>query len=548
MTLTMNLYNFEEMVDPVIVSRGVHYYEEGWVSRVSCAEDGNFHAVVSGMEDYHVLVVIDKDFNIMTSTCNCPFEGGPVCKHQTAVYYEMIDLVKDPEELHIHETTDLRTVLDSLSKEQLLETILKLANEDTALYDRLLFSYGNEDTQQEPIYYKKLFQMMTKQYRGREGFISYHDAEDFADELHDVLNDIEVLDNPVKTMEIACVFFKEVMHCLDFMDDSGGGMSFLLMETFSKMLEIMDSSNDYSIQRNMLEQLLQLIDSPELDEWSEYRLDILKAALPAAHHTQLANILQTKLEELLGDNTRKYYEEEIYRILLEIITIHGSADDITKFLETHLHYSSFRRLLIEQKMEKSLFDDVIQLTIDGEKQDANYAGLILQWKQWRYEAYKQAGNENDQIKLGHELISKGIFEYYIDLKKLSGPNFNYFYESLKKQLALENSNSYSKLITTENDIEAIAAYVEKRPHEIESYLEYLMETHSELAIRLFASNIQLDAAKSNNRKQYQEVCRTIRRFAIIAGIDAGKSIAAELKSTYKRRPAFVDELDKFLHS
>lgn len=542
----MNLYNFEEIVDPVIVSRGVVYHENGWVSRLSFSEDGNYRAVVRGTEDYHVFVTVDKDFNIVTTSCNCPFEGGAICKHQTAVYYEMADLLEDPDALHSYTSPDLRTVLDNLSKEQLLETIVELAYKDNVLYDQLIFLHGSKDTQQEPIHFQQLIQSIIQKYTKRNGFISYGEADDFTDELHDVLNKIEITDNPANAMKNINLLFKEAIRYLNFMDDSSGGMDSFLTQAISKIYEAIDSSSDNAIQSDMLEQLLQLVRSSELGDWPEYRLDILDATLPVAHHKQLANILQKELEKMLEEGNGRYQERNIYGLLLEIIKIQGSVNDSTNFLKKHLHFPSFRKQLIEQKMREHLYEEVIQLALEGEKQDVNYRGLITDWKQYRYEACKQAGHQSEQKKLGHELLTRGNFKYYIDLKKFNESNFEQFYRNLKKQLAAENPYIYSQLITTEKDTEAIVAYVENRPQEIESYLEYIIESHEELAIRLFASNIQNSAARSNNRNQYQDVCRTIRRFTKIAGIDAGQAIAEELKITYKRRPAFVDELNKLL--
>jgi uncharacterized Zn finger protein len=86
----MKLNNFEAYVDPVILERGLDYYDGGAVLSLEF-EDDTWIAEVSGTDTYMVSVTLDDAGEIIESYCDCPYDFGPVCKHQVAVLYAMRD-------------------------------------------------------------------------------------------------------------------------------------------------------------------------------------------------------------------------------------------------------------------------------------------------------------------------------------------------------------------------------------------------------------------------------------------------------------------------
>lgn len=85
----MNLSDFSRYIDPAVVHRGKEYAFEGRVISLKSIADEKYTAVVRGYEDYEVYVRLDNENNIMESECDCPYDFGPVCKHQVAVFLEL---------------------------------------------------------------------------------------------------------------------------------------------------------------------------------------------------------------------------------------------------------------------------------------------------------------------------------------------------------------------------------------------------------------------------------------------------------------------------
>ncbi|MEO1451843.1 MAG: hypothetical protein AAFV07_20095 [Bacteroidota bacterium] len=82
----MNLHDFDEYVDPTILERGKAYYEDyAAVESVEWTGDGRVRAFVRGSDLYSVTIRLDSDENVLESYCNCPYDWGPVCKHEVAV-------------------------------------------------------------------------------------------------------------------------------------------------------------------------------------------------------------------------------------------------------------------------------------------------------------------------------------------------------------------------------------------------------------------------------------------------------------------------------
>ncbi len=85
----MNLDNFEEEIDDVILERGWHYYQDGCIKSIMNEQDVNtYTAVVAGTQDYTVTVELDGN-EIVATDCDCPYDWGPFCKHQVAVFHAL---------------------------------------------------------------------------------------------------------------------------------------------------------------------------------------------------------------------------------------------------------------------------------------------------------------------------------------------------------------------------------------------------------------------------------------------------------------------------
>ncbi|MCM3709061.1 SWIM zinc finger family protein [Sporosarcina luteola] len=544
----MNLFLFEEAVSSTIVEHGYEYYKAGFVADLVREGGGRYTAVVKGADVYEIAVWLDEDGDILSSYCDCPFTMGPVCKHEVAVYYELIDRLKDNDfpEAAIAPPPDLNETLKNLSKEKLIDILIDLADDDPALHNELLFNYViYDDERQEIDRCRRLIDSIVGKYVGREGFITYDHVDSFADELSSVLNKIEALKDPLIAVEIAGLLLNEVMKAFQYTDDSNGTIGSLLDETIKKMSLIAHETFEVKEQVELLDKLIHLSKSDMFDGWDDFRIDVLGICLEFAGNEQMRLTLLNELELVLKNSSAndygRYANERILNLMYDIIETYGTTERVTQFLLENINYPSFRKRLMQYEMKEGNYENVLALAIEGESLDKGYRGLVARWKKWRYKAYRQLIAFDEQMKIGRELLLDGEFEFYWELKDLSA-DAPAFYEEVKQELAVKNNRMFVRLIEAENDVEAILEYVRRNPSLIEQYLNCLIDSHAEEAIRLFEYHVKETAGNAFNREEYKEVCQALKRFRKVAGHEAEMSLAEELKQTYKNRPAFLDEL------
>ncbi|MCG7346437.1 hypothetical protein MHZ92_20235 [Sporosarcina sp. ACRSL] len=549
----MNLYQFEDAVSSIIVERGLEYFDAGFVAKLVSGGSGRYNAHVEGADVYEVSVQLDEEQNIVSSYCDCPFDMESVCKHEVAVYYELIHRLKDndfPQALSVNamaEQPALKVTLENLSKEKLIDILIKLADDDPILHNELLFTYAIVHERQEVERCKQFIETIIDKYKGREGFISYQYANAFADELLVVLHRVEKMKDPLMAVEVAGLLLIEAVQSIQYTDDSSSGIGVLIDETIKAIQTIASSPLELSDQSDLLERLILLSKHQVFEGWDDFRIDVLSICISFAANEQLRNTLVNELESMLVDSSATHYDrygnERILNLLYDIIETYGTTEEATQFLHANLKYPSFRKRLMQYEMKEGNYENVLALASEGERRDKDYRGLVTRWKKWRYAAYKQLQSVEEQMKMGRELLMAGEFKYYWELKELAADDPS-FYDDLKQELAATNNLVYVQLIEAENDVDAILEVVRESPSSVERYMKYLLDSHKDEAIHLFESHVKTMAENAFNRKEYKEVCRALRRFRKIAGKEAQLRVAEELEKTYKNRPAFLDELGK----
>lgn len=147
----MNLHNLEKSISQVIIDRGYDYYLNGHVTETSFNGVDEYHFLVEGSENYNVIVTLGSNDDILFSQCDCPFDFGPICKHQVAAYFELIESTMGNSHVMAHQPK-LKDVLNDLSKEELITIIEEITEDDSLIINKLILKYthgsGTQDVSQ----------------------------------------------------------------------------------------------------------------------------------------------------------------------------------------------------------------------------------------------------------------------------------------------------------------------------------------------------------------------------------------------------------------
>lgn len=553
----MNINDFKSHVDKTILNRGYDYYIEGNIVESYKNKDNEYIFVIEGNEEYEVVVKIDDNGEIIYSHCDCPYDFGPICKHEVASYYELDDILNSRAKTTSGkkekvEKLELNDVLNTLSKEELITIIEYLAEKDSFLKESLIFKYSKGDDEQELKKCKKLIDSVVGKYLRRGRFIPYDETYDFICDMEEVLEKARETEDSLLALDITFLLLNEAVEAFQYADDSDGWIGSLVSNTLEAISDIVMANQNLNIREKMFNKLLQMSDSKIFDEWEEYKHDIFRICSEFADVEEFRNKLVAKIKGLLDkyykDEYKRYSAESLLKLLFHIINEYGTKEEADKFIVENLKFTYFRELLIDKYFKEKNYNGVIELAMQGEKQDVKYAGLIIKWKELRYRAYKEQGLKEEQEKLAKELFLNGKFDYYEDLKELAREDKTAFYNNLKRELKNDEGwhgrSLYLRIIVEEKDTDEIMEYVRENPRTIEEYIHLLIDKYRDEVMEIYIKSIKLQASSASNRNGYKAVCGTIKRYKKIFGNKNIEGLINELTALYKKRPAFLDELRK----
>ena len=554
----MNINNFENHINKTIVHRGYCYYIEGNVVKAFEQGKNEYIFYIDGSDEYEVLVTIGENGDILYSECDCPYDFGPVCKHEVAAYFQLYGMLNivttnDDKKKKTSKKTTIQEVLHTLSKEELINIITDIVNDDASLENSIIVKYSKDNNQNALETCQELIDSIVRKYTGREGFIKYRDTGAFVRELEDVVEKARNTENVLLALDIALLLLEEAIGAFQYADDSGGNIGFLVTETLEVIEEIATNGNLIDNQRTeVFEKLLAQTNHVVFEGWIDYKIDLLRICVEFADDEMLREQLRTKIESMIvkksSNRYMHYSNESMLQLLFQLIEQYGSQEEAEQFIHEHIEFSSFREQLLNLYLQEKNFHKVIEVAEKGETQDQQYPGLISKWKKYRYTAYKFLSLKEQQQVLAKELLFAGDFDYYHDLKELAKENQGEFYTNLKQELKTKKgwntSRIFLRLIEEENDLEEILAFVRDNPSYIEDYGEKLVKPFKEDVIEIYKTLIHSAAKTSSNRRDYQGVCQIIKRYKKIAGKPKQEEVMHELMGLYKKRPAFIDELGK----
>lgn len=551
----MNIHDFKRYIDKTILDKGYGYYIDGNVTKASKQSENTFLFHVEGSDDYEVLVEMADDGEILFSKCDCPYDFGPVCKHEVAAYFRLSKMLnEDVEDIKGNDgQSDLHMVLKGLSKEELTDIIVDITNQDPALENALLVKFSKGDNQQDLDGCRRLIDSIIRKYTGIEGFIRYRLTRGFVTEMEEVAEKARQVEDTLLALEIAFLLFEEAIGAFQYADDSDGDIGSLVDETLELIEEIVFGVDDTDpLQSEIFEVLLGQVENGVLDGWSDYKIDLLSICCELVDDITLRKRLIDKIESMLDERSSDRYShyeiESMLQLLLELTKKYGTQEEAEEFIYEHLQYTAFREQLLNKLLLEKNDHKVIELAQEGEAKDHLYPGLISKWKTFRYLAYKNLSLREQQYMLAKEFLFQGDFPYYEDLKELTSENKKDFYRHLKQELKSAKSwqarSVFLKLIDEENDLEELLLFVRSNPKYIEEYAHKLIEHDKAKVDEVYKEYILDAASSSSNRKAYQKVCQKLIKYKRIAGKPKQVELIDELMDLYRRRPAFLSELGK----
>lgn len=547
---------FLDNVDPKILARGEDYYHSGQVESVDWEGD-HVTAEVSGSEEEPYLVGLDfsEDGELEDWFCDCPYDWGPVCKHTVAV---LLAIQAEPSEKPSKRVQspkiNILPLLKSAKKEQLVQLILEHCQEDQRFQNRAL-SELEDSGEQELAAVKTLVEASICSNTHR-GYIDMRGCDHICADLDDILDQARRRIKQGRydqALDITLFVLLTAVKLVGEVDSSSGSLSW----TIDAALETVELAANGRVQENgpreeFVRKILKAAENSAFDGWDHWRYDLLqRAAILANSENEEAFFhLLDRLSDQIGGNfqdaPRYGYAEEDKITRYSIIRSARGPKKARMYLEQNLDVDELRVILVREDMVRGDHAHAEFLCRERlEKEQKKPWFRPSQWQYLLYEIYRDGGQSEKQICQARKLALLGDRDFYQTTKELlmkSGRWQEEYPGFLVELKAARPAYEYMEILKLEGETALLMEQVRLYPETVFQYGGTLVQPYGEEIFDLCAAVIREQAKRSSNRKEYQKLCTLIESLAGFGRYAEAQALITELRQSYPRRPALLDEL------
>ena len=390
------------------------------------------------------------------------------------------------------------------------------------------------------------------------GYIGWSSCDNICMDMHDCLDMCaETLEmrGYMVALEAATYILVSGVKLASHADSSSGMLTDVIMCTYeliekcAKEIEKQD--------KQMRDQAFTLIIKEArksvFDGWTDWRYDLLKCGICLCDEKsakKLEKVLDTLLEISREDYYPEYTKKEdlIVRYLLHR-HLYGKKNT-QKELYQNILINELRIIAIKDAMEDKNYDEAEKLCLEKANAEETWhyhSSDPEDWNNVLYDIYKTANITEKQIAQAKKLLLMGNEKFWDVLKQIYKEHgaWNENYESLLDEL--KNSKRtvcYRIVLISENEKKRLLDDVMENPYDLFYYGKYLVKDYPEQVYELCYKEISESCAQAKDRREYKKITKNIAQLIKWKGKDTAKLVIKELKQTYPRRPALLDELEK----
>jgi len=571
------LNEFEQQIDEDILKRGLQYFKKGYVTSVDELSGGEYQATVEGSETYTVHMEIKN--GIMNGCyCTCPYDWGPVCKHEVAVLFYLqqdeLGLEAKPKKaakskaLNEQKSTpknkkktiqeQVNEILDVLAAEDIKEYIGECCSKDKSFRDMFLakYLYIIQPVSQEM--YAKQIRAIVSSAAGRYGYLDYSAARKVGKEVYELSQlAVQKMDagNFREAVFMGCAMLEQMTKAVEQGDDSNGDLGGCIDAAQEILFRVAEECTDKSIRRELYNYALSAFQNKLFKGW-DWHFQMLDLAIELIETESDKKQIALWIDSVKPNgNSWDYDYDRAQKMKLELIRKTEGEAEVNKFLEANLTNSDFRRELILKAIHEKHFTKAISLAEAGIIADQkDKPGLVDEWKWHLLNIYQQQGNKPKIIEYARYLfLNSSRFrpqEMFDILKKqVDKSEWQSFFEQLvvdrKKSDKWNTFSQIADMYIWEEEWENLLnLLVSNKSINNITYVEKYLATHyAEQLVGMYYNAIEDYLVKNISREHYKTACKYIRRMIKLGGRDEADHLIAELRKLYPQRRALMEELD-----
>ena len=575
------LNEFEQHIDEDILKRGLRYFKKGCVTSVDELSGGEYEAIVEGSDTYIVQLHV-KNGSVTTFNCTCPYDWGPVCKHEVAVmfYLQQDELGLKAKKKSTTKTStlsdvagkekkavkkkrtireQLEEILEKLSPEEMRSYIGEFCGKDKTFRDLFLAQYLHLIQPVTQEIYSKQIRAVLKSASGRYGYIDYAGARQVGNSMYQLYQLAEKAMNAGswrEAMYMGRAIMEEMTIAIERGDDSNGDLGGSIDNGQDILFRIAQECTDSGIRSELFEYSIDAYHRELFEGW-DWHYNMLDLAIELQKTEDEKMRILHYLDQIKPKNDGwDFRYEEAQKQRLKLIRKTEGKIRANDYLEANITNSDFRRELILKAIEEKNYAKAVALAEKGIAADRkDKPGLAAEWKWHLLNVYQLQNDPEKSVELARNLfLYSGRFStkemYNIMKKYVPAADWKVFFEQLvADRIKSEQWVSFytiADMYTWENQWEKLLSLLIKNPSidNISHVEKYLAKQYAEQLVDLYSKEIQVFIEKNISRSHYQTACKYIRRMKKLGVQDKTEELIAFLRSTYPQRRALMEELDK----
>ncbi|WP_087974919.1 DUF6880 family protein [Oceanobacillus rekensis] len=452
---------------------------------------------------------------------------------------------------------DLHKSVNSLSKKELIDLVMDLVEGDEDIQKKVEFKLITPNDEVKAS--KQLIRKYINENK-RRGFISWrnvHAALQGAEMVLDKGRNKLVGGEEEIAIRLGVTTLSMVIDMDQYTDDSGGEIGYVVNECITLLRDASSMvllSTNHRVQESMFQLILDEAMHKRYEGWNDLRHELLDVCTIYSARSSARQKLEQTLDKLLtqistltslsSDNDQQL----IMQLQLKIMERNGELEKAQQFVNENLDYDDFREKAIEKELESGNYAAALKICEDGEKNDIKYAGLVKKWKNYRLQVYEALEDIEKQREILLDFVYDNEYEAYGKLKNL------YIEEEWKAIVekifdVFEDQSGYlphvyEYIAKSENRGDKILEYCKQSPATIVELYSYLLSDYADKTEEIFTRYIKWEAEHASDRTKYHHVCEKLKIYKKACGESRFETLVNELKQTYHKKPAFVNELEK----
>lgn len=558
------LNSFEQLIDETILKRGLEYFEQGYVSEFTTIATNEYEAIVEGSEDYTVNLIIENNI-VVSHFCTCPYDFGPVCKHEVAVLFYMLQ-----NELNLSENkpkkkkeqkkptveNQINTILHSLNQEALQKFIVEQCKQDKKFRNYFLVTFGHINQKLDAEFYRNQIKEIVKAASDKHGFIDWHNMKYLTRTLEPLVEKLEsykLSNNFQQAFFLSTVLLEEMTITIQNADDSNGNIGYFVDTAVEALHDIASSDNlDATLKKEIFEYCIQIYNKKLFSGW-DWHLGILEVAEKLAENETDIDLLISCLNKTDSD----YQRERAQMAILRLLHQYKTQKEVSQFIEANLSNSRIRKMEIQKAIEDKSFEYAKKLCKDGiEIDQKEKPGLATDWYRFLLKIAQAENEVSEIIKHATYLFvnDSRSEEDYFEIMRENTPveRWNSDVEKLINHIQTQSKNTWNarglirKIYIKQqwwNRLFELLKQTESLEN-IETEEQYLANDYALELVIMYSNRLKNYVEKFIGRDHYQKACRYLRRMKKLGGETEVNILIEYFRKTYPKRMALMDELNK----